>query len=161
MCKTPACPPVQLLWKKNSVSFLCYLLFMPWGFVQTYLRCRFALFVIRRVTFFQNSTHLFLIQPVSRTFLEYFSKKKTNDYRLLFSIPFHKPFFHSKKAALHTSPHKEQLSLILNLIFQLFRIKSCCRSVHSVFPGSGCSDALYSRLARLLPTIRPKMNVMI
>ena len=45
------------------------------GFVQTYLRCRFALFVIRRVTFFQNSTHLFLIQPVSRTFLEYFSKK--------------------------------------------------------------------------------------
>ena len=160
MCKTPAGPPVQLLWKKNSVSFLCYLLFMPWGFVQTYLRCRFALFVIRRVTFSQNSTYLFFIQPVSRTFLEYFSKK-TNDYRLLFSIPFPNRFSTAKKLSPIRSPHKEQLSLILNSIFQLLRLESCCRSVHSVFPGSGCSDALYSRLARLLPTIRPKMNVMI
>ena len=141
MCKTPACPPVQLLWKKNSVSFLCYLLFMPWGFVQTYLRCRFALFVIRRVTFFQNSTHLFLIQPVSRTFLEYFSKKKTNDYRLLFSIPFHKPFFHSKKAALHTSPHKEQLSLILNSIF----------NYSASNPAAGLSTQFFRAVVVLMP----------
>ena len=120
MCKTPACPPVQLLWKKNSVSFLCYLLFMPWGFVQTYLRCRFALFVIRRVTFLQNSTHLFLIQPVSRTFLEYFSKKRTIIV-YYFPFPFINRFSTAKKLSPIRSPHKEQLSLILNSIFQLLR----------------------------------------
>ena len=132
---------------------------MPWGFVQTCLRCRFALFVIRRVTFFQNSTHLFLIQPVSRTFLEYFSKKRTIIV-YYFPFPFLTVFPQQKSCPSYVTAQRTAF-VDSQFNFSITPLKSCCRSVHSVFPGSGRSDALYSRLARLLPTIRPKMKVMI
>ena len=111
---------------------------MPWGFVQTYLRCRFALFVIRRVTFFQNSTHLFLIQPVSRTFLEYFSKKRTI---IVYYFPFPNRFSTAKKLSPIRSPHKEQLSLILNSIF----------NYSGSNPAAGLSAQFFRAVVVLMP----------